>query len=64
MRRKMGLLRPGDEPQIEPKIDVAMIDVSDYNPPHIPLCEENGQDYPNVAKDKVFFHFLNDSYHL
>ena len=36
LRRKKGLLRPGDEPQVEPKINVEIIDVSDYNPPHIP----------------------------
>jgi len=33
LRRKKGLLRPGDEPQIEPKINVEIIDVSDYNHP-------------------------------
>ena len=34
MRRKEGILRPGDEPQVPANVDV--IDVSDYNPPHVP----------------------------
>ena len=33
MRRKQGVLKPGDEPF--PK-NVDIIDVSEYNPPHVP----------------------------
>jgi len=36
MRRKQGILRPGDEPLPEVPPDVDIIDVSDYNPPRIP----------------------------
>ena len=36
IRRKQGLLRPGDEKIPEVPIDVDIIDVSDYNPPHVP----------------------------
>jgi len=36
MRRKQGILRPGDEPLPEAPADVDIIDVSEYNPPHVP----------------------------
>ena len=36
MRRKQGILRPGDEPLKEAPTDVDIIDVSEYNPPRIP----------------------------
>ena len=36
MRRKQGILRPGDEPLPEVPADVDIIDVSEYNPPHVP----------------------------
>jgi len=36
MRRKQGILRPGDEPLKEAPTNVDIIDVSEYNPPRIP----------------------------
>jgi len=36
MRKKHGVLRPGDEPVTEPEKDVEIIDVSDYQPRRIP----------------------------
>ena len=36
MRRKEGILRPGDEPLPEVPPDVDIIDVLEYNPPRIP----------------------------
>ena len=36
MRRKQGILRPGDEPVPEVPADVDIIDVSEYNPPRLP----------------------------
>jgi len=36
IRRKEGILRPGDEPLPEVPPDVDIIDVSEYNPPRIP----------------------------
>jgi len=36
MRRKQGILRPGDEQLPEMPTDVDIIDVSEYNPPRIP----------------------------
>jgi len=36
MRRKEGILRPCDEPLPEVPPDVDIIDVSEYNPPHVP----------------------------
>ena len=37
MRRKEGILRPGDEPLKEASIDVDIIDVSEYSSPRIPI---------------------------
>jgi len=36
MRRKQGILRPGDEQLKEMPTDVDIIDVLEYNPPRIP----------------------------
>ena len=36
MRKKKGIYRPGDEPEVTPMADVEVIDVSEYNPPRIP----------------------------
>ncbi len=36
MRKKKGIYRPGDEPEIMPMADVEVIDVSEYYPPRIP----------------------------
>ena len=36
MRRKQGILRPGDVPLPEVPPDVDIIDVSEYNTPHVP----------------------------
>ena len=36
-RRKEGMLRPGDKPpEKEDGVDFTILDVSDYDPPHVP----------------------------
>jgi len=36
-RRKEGMLRPGDTPpEKEDSVDFTILDVSDYDPPHVP----------------------------